>query len=293
MEVATKRFGPIDLIHAHVTYPGGHIARTLSEAFNVPYVITEHMGPFPFRQYLRRGQPRPEITKAITASNATIAVSDSLADEMEAYGLPRPRVIPNLVDERRFSLGAPDPSRFVFFTLCLMTAQKGIDHLLQAIAHWRPPTSQVLFRIGGDGPFFTQYQALARELGIADRIQWLGALSRSEAAEQFKHCHAYVMPSRHETFGVVYAEAIACGKPVIATRCGGPESIVSEQNGVLIDVGDVSSLSQAMKVMVHNWDEYDPQTIRNQFMNQFSRQVVVKRITDVYEEVIRQRSIQG
>lgn len=115
LESAISQVGDIDLIHAHVSYPGGHIARILAQELSIPYVITEHMGPFPFAQYLRNGQPRSEILTAIGQANATIAVSHSLATKIASFGLPNPTVIPNVVDERRFSLGNPDPSKFVFF----------------------------------------------------------------------------------------------------------------------------------------------------------------------------------
>lgn len=285
--LATTQFGKIDLIHAHVSCPAGYIAALLSKEFDVPYVITEHMSPFPFPSLMRNGKPVPEIAHAFHNAAASIAVSPSLAQRVASFGYPMPRVIPNVVDERAFALGAPLSEKTVFFTLCGISAQKGIDQLLDAIALWNPPAAQFEFRIGGDGPMRVAYQAKSQSLGLDDRVRWLGAVSRAQAPSLFRECHIYVMPSRHETFGVVYAEAIASGKPVIATRCGGPEFIVNNINGVLVDVGDVPALSQAMQTMAEHWQDYNPIAIRQDFDRRFSRQAVVNQLLALYSDVVR------
>lgn len=285
-QLAQQRFGPIDLIHAHVSYPGGYIASLLSQEFGVPYVLTEHMSPFPFPKLMRGSQPFPEIAQAFQKSAASIAVSPSLSQRVASFGYPAPRVIPNMVDERAFAVGQPSSSKTVFFTLCGISEQKGIDHLLEAIALWNPPADRFEFRIGGDGPQRAAYQAKAQALGLADRVRWLGPVSRVQAPKLFTDCHIYVMPSRHETFGVVYAEAIASGKPIIATRCGGPEFIVNATNGALVDVGDVPALSQAMQTMAAHWADYSPQAIRQDFEQRFSRAAVVRQLRALYQEVL-------
>ena len=126
----------------------------------------------------------------------------------------------------------------------------------------------------------------AQALGLADRVRWLGPVSRVQAPKLFTDCHIYVMPSRHETFGVVYAEAIASGKPIIVTRCGGPEFIVNATNGVLVDVGNVPALSQAMQTMAAHWADYSPQAIRQDFEQRFSRAAVVRQLRALYQEVL-------
>lgn len=285
--LAIQQFGKIGVIHAHVSYPGGYIASLLSQESGVPYVLTEHMGPFPFPKFMRDNQPLPEIVQAFSRAAAAIAVSPSLSQRVASFGYPAPRVIPNMVDERLFAPGQPCSTKMVFFTLCGISEQKGIDHLLDAIALWNPPADRFEFRIGGDGPQRAAYQVKAHALGLDDRVRWLGHVSRAQAPALFTDCHIYVMPSRHETFGMVYAEAIASGKPIIATRCGGPESIVNTTNGVLVDVGDVAGLSQAMQTMAVRWADYDPQAIRQDFEQRFARAAVVRQLRALYLEVLK------
>lgn len=287
--LAQQRFGKIDLIHAHVSYPGGYVASLLAQEFKLPYVLTEHMSPFPFPNLMRVGQPVPEIAQAFKHAAASIAVSPFLADRITSFGYPRPVVIPNVVDEHAFALGQPTSEKTVFFTLCGISEQKGIDHLLDAIALWNPPAERFEFRIGGDGPKRADYHAKAQALGLSDRVRWLGAVSRAQAPALFRDCHIFVMPSRHETFGVVYAEAIASGKPIIATRCGGPESIVNDINGQLVDVGDVPGLARVMEQMATQWSRYDPQAIRQDFDARFSRHAVVQQLCTLYNQVLKVR----
>lgn len=287
MQFAIKKFGEIDLIHAHVSYPAGYVASILAAEFGVPYVLTEHMGPFPFPWLMQNDKPIPEIEQAFANAAKSIAVSSTLANRIASFGYPAPSVIPNVVDERRFSPGNPLVDKFVFFTLCGFSDQKGIDHLLEAIALWNPPADRFEFRIGGDGPMRAAYRAMAERLGVSDRVQWLGAVSREDAPRLFRECHIYVMPSRHETFGVVYTEAIASGKPIIATRCGGPEFIVNDNNGRLIEIGDIKSLAATMQQMAASWKQFNPMTIRQDFERRFSRPAVVAQLRTLYDSAMR------
>lgn len=286
LAAAIRHHGAIDLIHAHIGYPGGAIARLLSQEFNIPYVLTEHMGPFPMPSLLRAGKPILELQDAFRHAAAVMAVSPFLAEKIRGFELAEPIIVPNMVDESVFFPGDPFAEKFVFFSLCILTAGKGVDDLLHAIAHWDPSPDRFAFWIGGDGPMAATYKALAKHLGISDRIRWIGAVGRIEAANLFRQCHAFVLPSHYETFGLVYAEAIASGKPLIATRCGGPEWIVSDINGALVDVGDTAALSHAMQSMADDYAHYDPEAIRRDFMERFSRAVVVQKLVKIYKNVM-------
>ena len=79
---------------------------------------------------------------------------------------------------------------------------------------------------------------------------------------------------------------MASGKPVIATRCGGPESFVNESNGLLVDVGDRQGLARALRDMRDGWSRYDAARIRSEFEQRFSRPAVVAKIAATYESVL-------
>jgi glycosyltransferase involved in cell wall biosynthesis len=81
-------------------------------------------------------------------------------------------------------------------------------------------------------------------------------------------------------------EALACGKPVIATRCGGPEAIVHEGNGLLVPIGDVQAIASAMVKVARSSDRYNADDIRNDFMKRFSRPAVVGQLLTLYRSVL-------
>ena len=291
---ARQRFGRLDVMHAHVGFPAGWIAACLSVETGVPYVLTEHMGPFPFAALrTRSGAVWPALRQAFDRAGATIAVSDALAQQLRDCGLPCSHVIPNVVDEQRFrpvvaaatATATATARPFVFFTLGALTPQKGVDLLLRALARWNPPRGEVELRIGGSGPLLSAHRALAAGLGIADRVRWLGAVAPEAAPGHFAACDAFVLASRHESFGVVLVEALMSGKPVIATRSGGPQTIVEADNGVLVDVGDVAGLAGAMSQLAAQPGRFDAATIRSGALGRFSRAAVATQLVAVYESV--------
>jgi glycosyltransferase involved in cell wall biosynthesis len=129
---------------------------------------------------------------------------------------------------------------------------------------------------------------MATSLKIDEDIIWLGALNRQQSYSQFQDCNCFVLPSRHESFGIVYAEALACGKPIIATRCGGPEDIVKDLNGLLCEIDDPRSLADAMLTMIKNYGQYDSQQIYQDFVNNFSAKIVTSKIERLYHNVLQQ-----
>ena len=281
---ALKMFGKIDLFHAHVCRPGCYLASQLSAETGVPFVLTEHYSRFPGE--LINGRPHPETELAMSRAAAVISVSRPAAEKIKAYGYKRVQVIPNLVDEKRF-VAQPFPSGpFRFFSMGGITHSKGFDVLLRAIAHWSPVAGEVEFVIAGEGVMKNEFQTLARKLGVDKFVHWIGPVSRPDAPRYFQECHAFVLASRHESFGVVFAEAIASGRPVIGTISGGPEDIVNETNGFLVPVENVTELAAALARMKEQHSRFEPGAIRADFMNRFSRPVVTAQIRQLYAEVL-------
>ena len=284
---AAAEFGAFDVIHAHVSYPAGWLAMHLSKELGIPYVLTEHMSPFPFRDLLDGHALKDVVREPFERAAATIAVSPALAREVASFGLPEPRYIPNLVDETFFVPGPRrSDRRLVFFTLGGMREQKGIDDLLRAIGQLRETQPKIYrrssFRIAGTGERLDEYRHLASDLGLDEVIAWLGALDRAGIRDEYQGCDCFVLTSRHESFGVTYAEASACGKPVIATLSGGPETVVTPENGLLVEVGDTAAIAVALAEMAERARDYDPAAIREQFEERFSRSAVVDELENVY-----------
>jgi glycosyltransferase involved in cell wall biosynthesis len=290
---AAELYGKPQIIHAHVTYPAGWIAMTLSQEFKIPYVIKECMGPFPFQKKHfidRNGKLTKWIRDPLKKAQQVIVMSQFLANLIKAHDLPVHKIIPYPVDEKKFkslpNVASSFPGRVSFFTLCSLSHEKGIDDLLQGIAIAVLEEPDIFFTIAGAGPL-KYYKNLASSLGISKHIKWLGPVTREVAIQNFNQSDAFIMLSHFDTFGMVYVEALAMGKPIIATRCGGPEEMVIEINGLLVDIGDISAISSAIVQMSRTYFKYDALAIRADFMARFSRTKIINDIVKCYQEILR------
>lgn len=271
--------GRPDLLHAHVAWPAGWVAMRLSQETGIPYVVTEHMSPFPFTFLKHDGGVVPEVAEPLRGARAVFAVGRALAARIADTTGVRAEVMPNGVDGGFFTPGRGQGEGFTFLTVASLQPQKGIDDLLRAVATLGPLPG-VRFRVLGAGPCAEEYRALAASLGVADRIEWLGAGSREQVRDALRDCDAFVLASRHESFGVVVAEALACGRPVVATRSGGPEDLVGEDDGILVSVGDVSAIADALRAVATGARTFDAAGIRARFEARFEASVVAERLLE-------------
>ncbi len=280
-----SNFGKVDLIHAHVGFSAGYIAWRLSQAHEIPYIITEQMSPFPHKMFVnKKNQLDPRLRIAYENSRKNIAISDNLEKKMKQFGIDHLMKIPNLVDEDFFTPTEMKKTRgaFTFFSLGRIVPQKGIDILLKAFSK---VSSNAELRIGGEGAYLAEYRSLAKKLNIDDKVSWLGRLDKHGVLEEFQNCDAFVLPSRHESMGVVFAEAMAFGKPSIGTECGGPEEFIDEYCGYIVKPEDVSQLTDAMQSMIKNHQLFNSEKIRTQFEERFSSKVVCNEIMDLYRRI--------
>jgi glycosyltransferase involved in cell wall biosynthesis len=170
LERARRERGRIDLIHAHVSFPAGWLAMRLSSDTGIPFVLTEHMSPFPFTHFERDGRVVPEVAEPLRHARRVTAVSRALAEQIREKTGVEAEVIPNGVDETLF---APGPSRggpFTFLTVGAIETQKGIDVLLTAAAQLRrPPAAQ---------PFGSWARAFPRRVRTTPRVRSVSLASR-------------------------------------------------------------------------------------------------------------------
>lgn len=281
------RFGKPDVIHAHCSLWGGVAAARVSQLHRIPFVLTEHSSTIS-ALHLERPWQVPLVQQAVAASSRTICVSTPLAQAMARFaGGKELSVIPNVVDTDTFCLPAARRARspFRFLAVAFLRPAKCIDLLLRAFARAFGGDGDVTLEIAGDGPLAESLAQLARTLGVAEQVKFLGQLTRSEVREAMWRSHVLVLPSRNETFGVVLIEAMATGMPVIATRCGGPEDIVDDSNGVLVPVGDIDALSGELKKMSVTWESYDPMELSRQAREKYGEDSIITRLTEIYDTV--------
>jgi len=286
-----KLHGKPDVIHVHSMLYAGWAAMAISQKFQIPYVLTEHSSSY-FRGLVKAPQIKIAQQIAINAQRR-FAVSRPFANHLLKYITPDNdswKVLPNIVHSRFFippSGKMVESDLFVFTNIALLTPNKGVDVLIRAFvkAHAFQPNLKLM--IGGDGKARDDLMALANELNVDDSVEFLGMLSRKQVTEQLALSDAFVLSSFYETFGVVVAEALAMGKPIVATRCGGPEDIVREKDGILVPVNDEDALAGAMVKLYNNRDTYDRKEIQNACRARYSDQVIAENLVQVYKEVVQ------
>ena len=234
---------PIDVIHAHAALPCCHAAALMSRRLKIPLVLTLH-GLDVFNTCFLPGvsaQWRRTVSIDVyRAARTVICVSKTMQGLLQE-GMPegvRSWVIYNGTDTDFF---APAPGvaqphqKQEILVVGNLIAGKGHELVLRAIRQLATSFPQLHCRMIGDGPDRARFEGLARELGIAERVQFEGRKTRQEVADAMRACSVFVLPSRYEGLGCAYLEAMACGKPVVGCRGQGIEEIIEhERNGWLI-----------------------------------------------------------
>lgn len=285
-----ERMGKVDLIHAHVAHPGGYVAMLLAEKFNIPYVITEHMSPFPFTTFQKGNNLSDWIKVPLTRSTLNIVVSHALKVKMEQYGI-NSVVIPNLVDGELFSPKKTTPTQNTIEILSIgrLEEQKGYSYLLEAFQKVVQHYPEAKLQIIGTGSLKSQLVQKANSLDLQDSVIWPGEQTRKQVSNALQGCTFLAMASLHENLPLVLLEAIACGKPIVATRCEGPEDIVNERNGRLAEPGNADDLYQQMMQLINQLDTYDCAVIRQDFENRYSSEVITSKLVKAYQACINKK----
>jgi len=282
------RHGVPDVIHAHSARWAGAAAARMRDAFTVPYVLTEHYSGFvrddifPWRW--------PLVETGVRQANGIAAVSSVLKDTITAYGLTASAdvaVHPNPVRTSLFALppdGRPSPPPFRVVTVAGLNTRKNVEDLLSAFARAFGESTTNSLVVVGDGPRRDALRAQARRLGVDSQVTFRGTVERSAVRDVLWEAHTFVLPSRYETFGVALVEAMATGLPVVATRCGGPQDIVTDETGCLVPTNDPQALAKALRTMRDQWASYDPDRIRAYVLDQYGPEPFVRRMRSFYRQ---------
>lgn len=290
---AVRALGGVDLVHSHVVLPAGLLGAAVAEALGVPLVLQEHSGPFDM--HLDSEEKRDAVRRVVGRARSVIAVSDQLADRIREFAGAGTHVdvVPNLVRTDMF-IAVPtraDAGNDIHL-VCVsgLHPVKGLDTLLRAAAELRARNCRVQLEIVGDGPVRPELESLSRELGIADAVTLTGHMNRAVVADRIAAADICVCPSRHETFGLAPAEALSVGRPVVSTRCGGPESFVSGRCGALVPVDDAPAMADAIAATWCRRAEFDPAAMHEYVHSRFGAGVFRGRVLRLYRDALGDRA---
>lgn len=280
-----------DVIHVHV-YSFAPPAIMLKKTNRIPVVVSEHSTVF-----MRGGLPLKERLKArwsLNSADIVLPVSEGLARRLRAYGISkRQEVVPNTVDtdvfvENAVVRKAPSAMKRIL-VVGLLHDQKGYPVLFDALAALRARRRDFVVDVIGDGARRDAYKAKVRCLRLSTVVRFRGLQPRRLVHRYMARCDFFVLPSLVETFGVVFIEALACGRPVIASDIDGPREIVTETNGVLVPPGHPEKLAAAIERMLDTYWLYNTKEISRQAREKYGYASVGRRLDRIYTELLEQR----
>jgi glycosyltransferase involved in cell wall biosynthesis len=240
-----------DVTLAFFGIPSGAVAWLLKAFYRIPYIVSLRGGdvpgfrPYDFHIYHRLMAP---FLRMIWKNAVTIVANSNglrqLASVFDArFEIP---IIPNGVDLESYRLAERDWSFPRLLSAGRIVHQKGLDLAMRALGELKD--FQWEWRIVGDGPHLHVLQSLAKELGIENRVYFLGWQSREQLIESYKQANVFLFPSRHEGMPNAMLEAMASGLPVIASCIAGSEELVLDgKTGYLFPSEDITSLQAALK----------------------------------------------
>lgn len=279
---------PFDLIHASFSYPDGAVAHRLSQRYGVPFVVVEHAPWTP--AWMRKRHVRSAAVGAARAADMVVPVSRATLASIVAFAGPdvRATVVPNGYDEAVFHPGGErDPDKVLF--VGLLNFNKGLDVLFRAVQLLAESRPRIRLVVVG-GAFYrdtaeqgVRLRAMVDALGLRNRVEFTGELPPRDVAAHMRSSALLVLPSHLESFGAVLVEALGCGTPVVATRCGGPEDIVTEEVGRLVPVGDAPALAAGIGAVLDT--RWSHEAIRRYAAERFRWSEVADRLRGVYDDV--------
>ncbi len=283
-----RKYGNPDVIHAHfleISYATAKAVRNKG----VPLVMTEHLSTM-------NNAVIPEALVRLGRDtychyDTVIAVGKRIAQTIENHFGVKAEIIPNIADTESFcaenSRGHHDGFRVV--SVGALIKRKHMDMLIRAFVRMYQEHQDISLDIFGKGEERENLEALITENKMNGIITLHGARPRKEIAESMKQADCFVLASDVETFGVVCIEAMAMGLPVIATKSGGPENFVNNNNGILIKAGNEEVLARALADMYNTHTTYNRESIRSYVLENFSPEAVAGKLNRVYSETTKKR----
>ena len=280
-----------DVIHAHGVRPGGVLGARMVGVTGRPMALTEHSCPLEDFWKTRHGYR--QIEAAYLTADALLAVSNSsqvIAERLFPSTLGKWQTIYNGIDThvyRPAAMSPPSPPLRILF-LGGMEKRKGLPLLLHAMK-----TLQMNFSLTVAGRNVSEpaVRKLAARFGQEGQVESVGMIARSDVPALMQAHHVLVLASERETFGLVVAEGLACGLPVVATRCGGPEEIVPSFGGEVVPVNDSDAIARSLGRILSNYQSYDRNRLHRHVHDHFSLHALVTRLETMYAGLLKGKTV--
>jgi len=281
----------LDIVHAHYAVPNAvsaYLARKICN--DSAKVITTLHGTDSY--FVGRHPSYKEVTQfSMQQSDGLTTVSEYLKERTNAeFDISREiRVIPNFVDPRKFRRLEKDREQRI---VCHSSNFRPLKRIPDIIMAFKMISQQIKCKLllVGNGPERPKAEKLAKNLGISNRVHFLGNVKNVQ--EILGKSDLFLLPSEDESFGLAALEAMSCEVPVVASNIGGLKELISHGiDGYLIEVGDVKALAQySLKIL------QDPRlqgefgkNARQKVLEKYTPDKIVPEYEDLYNEVLKEK----
>lgn len=280
-----------DVVHCHGIFPP-EISYWAAVHSPAPVVVTFHTYR-PRRPALVPLIFRRAFSGLLSRVRARIAVSEAARRYSEQWFPGIYHVIPNGVDMTRFRPDAPPPESMrstdptVLF-VGRLDERKGLVHLIHAVARVKETVSNIRLVVAGTGPQESRCRTLVRRLGLADHVRFAGRVSDQDLPGYYAGCTAFCSPAMSgEAMGIVLVEALACGRPVVASDIDGYREVIHDgTDGLLARPADPDALARRLVEVLTSASTRERLSIAAlERARAFAWPAVTTRIETVYHEV--------
>ena len=280
------------IVSTHLNF--GPVAQIVRELTGVPYVLIAH-GIDAWRLKSRSRQ------KALQQSDLVLAVSRYTRDclvQRISLDPERVQILPNTFSPERFATGPKSPRLLrkygltaqtpVILTVCRLAGAeryKGYDQMIRALPQILDGVPNARYLLVGTGPDRSRIERLVAGLGVQDAVVLAGFVPDEELSEHYNLCDLFAMPSKAEGFGIVYLEALACGKPVLAgNKDGSRDALNDGELGLLVDPDDTAEIaSEVIRVLRRQHPHpnlFRPELLRQRVTELFGVETFKRNVAD-------------
>ena len=272
-------------------YGGAALAKYFYDK-KIPFMVSEHLKEFIIDDGFSSFHKQC-INECYNYCSKIIATSKILKKNIiKKFNVDTNKItlIPNPADTEIFLPKKRKTSGpFSFITIALFRPEKRLDILIKSFAKLFKNNPNIVLTIIGDGAEKDKLTLLSHKLNINKRINFIGYQKKSAVSDILRNHDAFVLTSEVETFGVAIVEAMSVGLPVVATKCGGPESIVLPETGILVKKNDENKLCAAMDRIIKNYDNYESSVIRKIALKTYGNKPYANKIRNAINSVLLAR----
>lgn len=290
-----KEYKP-DILHAHCASLTGAYVAFFGKIYGYPVVITEHspMEHLP----LKCKSGKKALAYAYSHSDANVCVSSYSMKQLEKeFPDCHFQLIYNgIYSPKSIALDGFSYSEENKINCCIVASFysldiKGYQFLLPAIAQLKQSGEPILLHICGGGTYLEQYKNMARDLDILDYCVFYGDCSKSQVYSIISQMDFCISASLYESAGVSVEEALLLGKPMLVTMSGGANSLVNEENAIIVDKGSTAALVSGILKMIERLPNFSPARIAAYGAENFDIDSISKQYMNLYEHVIAKKQL--